>query len=115
MWNSTPALLVNNWAWENGYTYTNGSLQPRGNGMGFKLGGKATNDGGHTVRNNVAWKNLATGFHENSGDLGMKLYNNTAWSNVEHNFVFFHSTNTFRNNLSFGNRGRITGSDTYNS
>ncbi len=115
MWDAAPALIENNWSWENGYTLVGSNLVVRGNGVGYKLGGSATNDGGHTVRNNLAWLNRVNGFHENSGDLPITLYNNTAWNNGANNFTFFHSGNTFRNNINFGSRGNVAGSDTYNS
>ncbi|MDQ3565560.1 MAG: right-handed parallel beta-helix repeat-containing protein [Pseudomonadota bacterium] len=112
MWNSAPALIENNWSWENGYK--GDALTPRGNGNGFKLGGNAAGDGGHTLKNNVAWRNRTLGFHNNGGDLPLTVYNNTAWGNGEHNFLFS-KPSTFRNNISFGVLGKITGSDTYNS
>ncbi|MGH8512296.1 MAG: right-handed parallel beta-helix repeat-containing protein, partial [Gammaproteobacteria bacterium] len=112
MWNAAPALIENNWSWENGYK--GDALTPRGNGNGFKLGGTGPNDGGHTLKNNVSWGNRTFGFHDNQGDLPMTLYNNTAWDNPKGNFKFSRPS-TFRNSSSFGLLGRITGSDTFNS
>ena len=116
LWNKSPTLIENNWAWENGYD-TNG-VTPRGDGNGFKLGGNGPNDGGHTLKNNVSWKNRTIGFHDNSGDLPMTLYNNTAWNNgagSQPNWRFTNSSNTFRNNLNFGNLGSTAGANSFNS
>jgi hypothetical protein len=104
MWNGAPALVEGNWAWENGY---DDNLKPLGNGNGFKLGGQnagVVNSGGHTVRNNVAWKNLQNGFVENSATRALTLYNNTAWNNKSYQFRFDKTDlkNILRNNLSFG-------------
>ena len=60
MWDSAPALIENNWVWLSGYDQD--GVTPRGNGQGFKLGGNGPNDGGHTVRNNLSWKNRDDGF-----------------------------------------------------
>ena len=111
MWTGAPALIENNWAWENGYTGDN--LQPRGNGNGFKLGGAGAG-GRHTLKNNLAWKNRFHGFNENSAGHPLILYNNTGWDNPSGNY-YFPQSNTFRNNVSFGARGPISGSDTFNS
>ena len=94
MWNSTGVLVEGNWVWLSGYAKD--GVTRCGNGMGFKLGGAGPNDGGHTVRNNLSWKNAVDGFHDNSGDLPMTLYNNTAWSNVRNSYTFFNAANTFR-------------------
>ena len=60
--NQALYLVENNWSWENGY---NDALQPLGNGVGFKLGGSRTgtcgHSGGHTVKNNMAWRNRGMG------------------------------------------------------
>ena len=113
MWDSAPALIENNWVWLSGYDQD--GVTPRGNGQGFKLGGSGPNDGGHRVRNNLSWKNRDDGFHENGGDLPMKMYNNTAWSNGRQSFTFFNPATTFRNNLAHGPAGTIPGSYPYNS
>ncbi|MGH8511101.1 MAG: Ig-like domain-containing protein, partial [Gammaproteobacteria bacterium] len=109
MWNATPALIENNWVWENGFTFTGGNLQPRGNGNGFKLGGNALNDGGHTLKNNVSWKNRTPGFSSNSADLPMTLYNNTSWLNGNPNFSIgaplAGGGHVLKNNLAFGPTG----------
>jgi len=113
LWNAANVLIENNWSWQNGY---NDALQPSGgNGNGFKLGGAGPSDGKHTVKNNLSWRNLVDGFHETGGDLPITLYNNTAWNNGRQSFTFFNGATTFRNNISFGSLGSISGSDTFNS
>lgn len=114
MWNGAPTLIEGNWAWENGY---DDNLQPLKNGNGFKLGGHhaGKTSGGHTLKNNLAWKNRTTGFKENGALHPVILYNNTAWDNRSVNYYFVTRPNTFRNNISFGPLGRITGPDTFNS
>jgi PKD repeat protein len=113
MWNSAPALIENNWVWLSGYDQD--GVTPRGNGIGFKLGGSGPNDGGHTVQNNLSWKNRVDGFHENGGDRPMKLYNNTAWNNGRNSLFFLNSATTFRNNTSHDTLGNIKGSTQFNS
>ncbi|MGQ0591686.1 MAG: right-handed parallel beta-helix repeat-containing protein [Gammaproteobacteria bacterium] len=114
MWNGAPTLIDGNWAWENGY---DDNLQPLGNGNGFKLGGQhaGKTSGGHTVKNNLAWKNRTSGFNENGAQHSVILYNNTGWDNRSSNYFFRTQPNTFRNNISFGFLGSISGSDTFNS
>jgi hypothetical protein len=110
-------------AFENGL---DDNLQRLGNGKGFKLGGirpgtSGGQSGGHIVRNNLAWKNANSGFDNNcSSDTNAEcnpdiLNNNTAWNNGGGNYVFWTNPSTFRNNINFGNLGKITGSDTFNS
>ena len=113
MWNSAPALIENNWVSLSGYDQD--GVTPRGDGQGFKLGGTGPNDGGHTLKNNVSWKNREDGFHENGGDLPMKMYNNTAWSNGRNSFWFDNPATTFRNNISHDTVGRVAGSASSNS
>ncbi|MGH8628722.1 MAG: right-handed parallel beta-helix repeat-containing protein, partial [Gammaproteobacteria bacterium] len=60
MWNSSPALIENNWVWDSGRGID--CRATGGTGHGLKLGGKAPNDGGHTLKNNVSWKNKVDGF-----------------------------------------------------
>ncbi len=79
MWTSAPALVENNWVWDSGRGIN--CRATGGNAVGFKLGGTIGGSpagGGHTVKNNLAWRNGDAGFHENSGALGQKLYINTA-------------------------------------
>jgi parallel beta-helix repeat protein len=109
-------LIENNWAFENGY---DDNLQPLGNGVGFKLGGirpgTGGSSGGHTVKNNLAWKNRLSGFNDNGAQRPGILYNNTGWDNGSSNYFFRTQANTFRNNIAFGSLGSISGSDTFNS
>ncbi len=100
LWGSQHALVENNWSWENG---KKDNLTPSGgNGTGFKLGGGSTPDGLHTIQNNLAWRNQANGFDDNSANLTMNVYNNTSWENGGRNFSFYdHVAFVLKNNLSF--------------
>jgi hypothetical protein len=102
LWGSQHALVENNWSWENG---KKDDLTPSGgNGTGFKLGGGSTPDGLHTIQNNLAWRNRASGFDDNSANLTMNLFNNTSWDNGNRNFSFYtHVAFVLKNNLSFPN------------
>jgi MYXO-CTERM domain-containing protein len=51
-----------------------------GNGNGFKIGSSATGVR-HIVRNNVAWKNKASGFYANHSSGGNTWYNNSSYNN----------------------------------
>ena len=113
-------LIENNWAYDNGQDDAGNGL---GNGCGFKLGGTRVGtsgqSGGHTVRNNLAWSNRSSGFDNNCSRAEANcrpniMNNNTAWNNPN-NYVFWTNPSTFRNNINFGNLGKITGSATYNS
>ena len=65
--------------------------------------------GGHTVKNNLAWRNGAAGFHENGGALGQKVYNNTAWNNqLTYFFGVKGGQDTLKNNVSFGKLGNVS-------
>ena len=115
-------LVENNWSWENGY---DDNLNPVGDGTGFKLGGRRSattgSSGGHTVKNNLSWRNRGTGFDENSGQGGVNplvLYNNTTWNNQDSSYRFPNTVSTFRNNIDYVATGREinAGSNvTYNS
>lgn len=110
-------VIEGNWAFGNGYI---DGTTPAGDGNGFKLGGarpgSGSTSGGHTVSNNVAWGNSAIGFDENQASKPSVLNNNTAYDNGTYNFGFWEQSNTFQNNLAFG-EGRIaaSGSTTGNS
>jgi hypothetical protein len=117
-WTGAPALIDNNWVWDSGRGIN--CRATGGNGVGFKLGGTTGGSspagGGHTVKNNLAWRNGAAGFHESSGALGMKLYNNTAWNN-QFNYIFGvkGGQDTLKNNASFGKLGNVSGASTANN
>lgn len=123
MWNGAPTTLENNWAWENGY---DDSLNRLGDGNGFKLGGhhSGKSSGGHTVRNNAAWRNPGNGFDENGALNAITLDNNTAWSNGPtmpggvswaKNFYLPVLSNTLRNNLSHVGGQDVNGTESNNS
>ncbi len=115
--------LEDNWAFENGY---DDNFNVLGDGNGFKLGGRRVGttgiNGGHFVRNCIAWGNHANGFDDNGwhgGTQNFTLYNNTSYNNGYSNFAFTNTQSNFKNNISIGSlRGVETraGSNTsYNS
>ena len=82
MWTSTGSLIEYNLATLNGD-------QKEGDGNGFKLGGRWKTQrperdiwlgGGHTVRRNVSFDNLSTGFTDN-GSMGNRYEDNVAYGN----------------------------------
>ncbi len=59
-------------------------------------------NGLHTIQDNLAWRNRANGFDDNSANLTMNVYNNTSWDNGGRNFSFYdHVAFVLKNNLSF--------------
>lgn len=99
-------------AYRNGFV----SYDPdgRGDGNGFKLGGEGIHVP-HTIRNSLAFENLAYGFTSNSNP-GVRAERNVAFNNVEGNL----SLTTFpRNHPDFAIDGFLscqkdyTGEDTY--
>jgi hypothetical protein len=75
-----PVIVENSWAMGNGYA-DYGTFNPSsGNGNGFKMGSSKTGVR-HIVRNNVAWKNKASGFYANHSSGGNTWYNNTSFQN----------------------------------
>jgi hypothetical protein len=106
-WDSANLLIENNWVWETGY---NDHLAPEGtpsggDGVGYKLGGGGAGDGNNIVRNNLAWRNLNSGFDDNAASIPLIIYNNTAWENNRgsvggSNFAFYSPVaNVLKNNL----------------
>lgn len=96
--------LEDNWAFENGY---DDNMNVLGDGNGFKLGGRRVGtssvNGGHLVRNCVAWGNRANGFDDNGwhgGTRNFTLYNNTSFNNGYGNYAFTNTQSLFRNNIS---------------
>ena len=123
MWNGAPTLLENNWSYENGL---DDSLRRLGDGDGFKLGGNHSGktSGGHTLRNNMAWRNPLNGFDENTAPLPITLYNNTAYMNGAalpdgeswaRGYTFQLSGTVFKNNISVGTAESTPGDSSYNS
>jgi len=117
LWDAANVLVENNWVWETGY---NDSLQRSGgDGVGIKLGGGGTGDGGSTVRNNLSWRNAANGFDENGADNPLFVYNNTAWDNGADgggggwNYEFSMSVaHELKNNISYLSSGAATSGST---
>lgn len=83
----TGYLVDGNWAFENG-CHADGALNPGGDGVGFKLGGRRPRSrarhGGHMVTRCLAWCNKSTGFDDNGYNGGSEpfaVFNNTAFNN----------------------------------
>lgn len=108
---NAAVVLDGNWAFDNGYD-ANGN--PAGDGNGFKLGGSrqdsGSSSGGHTVTNNVAWGNRASGFDENGGT-GTTLKHNTAFDNGTYNYGFFSGKSSLYDNSAFGS-GKVSAAGT---
>lgn len=101
---ATPntVTLKNCWAFYNGADENGNAL---GNGNGFKLGGATAgyNTGGVTLTNCLAWKNLATGFDQNSAQVAHILYNCTAFSNsLNYEMNTYNLQHIIKNSISFG-------------
>jgi hypothetical protein len=75
-----PGIIENSWAFSNGYIKSGTARPGAGNGNGFKVGSSKTGVR-HIVRNNVAWKNVASGFYANHSSGGNDWFNNTSYSN----------------------------------
>ena len=115
----------NCWSFFNGYEP--GTFTPRGNGEGFKLGPTNTDQSTVTLRflqNCVAFSNYDNGFDQNGTPTTLyQLYNNTSYKNGGDgfNFQYFVSTaltQTFKNNVAYGNSKlplRYTGSNVNNT
>ena len=75
-----PVTIENSWAMGNGYI-DSGTARPKdGNGNGFKAGSSKTGIR-HTIRNCLAWGNVATGFYANHSSGGNDWFNNTSYKN----------------------------------
>ncbi len=94
-----PVIVENSWAFANGYADYGATNPSSGNGNGFKMGSSRTGVR-HTVQNNVAWKNKATGFYANHSTGGNNWYNNTSFQNgTQYNMLA----------SSFDSSGNVTG------
>ena len=77
-----------------------------GDGNGFKLGCRRTDNSQNIVRYNVAYKNRANNFDGNSGG-GLTMLHNTSWKAGAHGFIAYapkssgKAPNVLKNNLSF--------------
>jgi hypothetical protein len=121
-----PVTVENSWAFGNGYADYGNTNPTDGNGNGFKMGSSKTGVR-HLVRNNVAWKNKASGFYANHSSGGNTWYSNTSFQNgTQYNMLASdpNDSNTtiiltgdlvhiMRNNLGFPNKNtNMTGVDT---
>ncbi|MEH3144380.1 MAG: right-handed parallel beta-helix repeat-containing protein [Methylobacterium frigidaeris] len=84
---ATGYVVDGNWSFENG-CHPDGRLNPGGDGVGFKLGGRRPGSrarhGGHLVTRCIAWGNKSTGFDDNGYNGGTEphtVFNNTAFDN----------------------------------
>src|SRR6476620_792825 len=75
-----PVIVENSWAMGNGYINSGSARPPSGNGNGFKMGSSQTGVR-HIVRNNLAWKNVASVFYANHSSGGNDWFNNTSYMN----------------------------------
>ncbi len=123
MWNGTPTILEGNIAFENGY---DDNFKRLGDGNGFKLGGNFSNatSGGHTLYNNVSFKNPMHGFDENNASFPLTLINNSAFMNGPEtpggvnwaaNYGLYKAGHIARNNVSLGKLGEINATQSANS
>ncbi|BAU92781.1 pectate lyase L [Methylorubrum populi] len=119
----TGYLVDGNWSFENGYR-SDGAMAPKGDGNGFKLGGRRrgaqSRHGGHTVIRNLSWANKSNGFDDNGSAGGIEPLQ--VWNNVSLNdarnvdpamgdpgyaFVFVnHPDTVLGNNVAFATQGR---------
>jgi pectin methylesterase-like acyl-CoA thioesterase len=98
---SSAVTVTGNWAWGNGVDRW--SIPGwEGNGNGFKLGGNNV-AGAHTVSDNAAWDNTATGFTNNNNPGALTVRHNTAFHNAKYGFSFTKGSATLADNLSLSN------------
>ncbi|SHO57393.1 right-handed parallel beta-helix repeat-containing protein [Vibrio quintilis] len=95
-------IIEDSWAFRNGIDYWNDSGF-KGNGNGFKLGGKRA-VGNHRITRSVAFGNVNKGFDQNNNAGGVTVINNTSYKNGT-NYGFGNSLASgqkhyFRNNVS---------------
>jgi hypothetical protein len=106
----SSVTIENSWAWRNGYIP--GTSTAVGNGNGFKAGGfGGVYDAAavkHTVRNSVAFSNLAAGFYANHHPVADDFFNNTGYGNhPDFNMLGIDSSGaavgrgTLRNNIAY--------------
>jgi MYXO-CTERM domain-containing protein len=105
-------IVENSWAFYNGYMP--GTFTAKKNGNGFKAGGFGldlakvpANPPRHTVRNCLAFRNLAAGFYANHHPIGGDWYNNTGYKNARDFDMLVleqggRSTHKMRNNVGLG-------------
>ncbi len=81
----SSVTIEDSWAWRNGYLPETTTPAPSGNGNGFKAGGYGgryvTNGAKHTIREDVAFDNLAAGFYANHHTLANDYFNDTGYAN----------------------------------
>jgi hypothetical protein len=106
LWNGGPTQIRKSISYRNGF---NDSLQPLGDGNGFKLG---KGQGGHTLVQNISWGNKWKGFDHNNAEKPVYLYNNTAHANsVDYNFektvTGLSVAHELKNNIGFGSGSKM--------
>ena len=106
--NDGAVTVEDTWSFYNGYipdTFTEG-----GDGNGFKLGLTDDDHGASiliTAKNNIAYKNRTSGFHQNGAIAAVAMYNNTSYLNGGQGFwlASYNKPNKVVNNISYGNNG----------
>ncbi len=112
---SVVTTIENCWSFCNGYLKDDSAGS--GNGNGFKMGGGDNSNSANlrhimTLRNCLAFDNLAKGFDENNNRGSMTLYNCTAYRNGGYNFgvpgpLTTGQILTIKNCIVLGNYGKI--------
>jgi len=109
--NDGAVTIEDTWSFYNGYipdTFTEG-----GDGNGFKLGLTDDDHGTSiliTAKNNIAYKNRTSGFHQNGAIAAVAIYNNTSYMNGAQGFWLgsYNKPNKVVNNISYGNSSYAT-------
>lgn len=88
---NASTIVVNCWAFENGYLEDGSDPGAAANGNGFKMGGSDDKTLRHdyTLKNCLAFKNKAKGFDQNSNMGSMILYNCTGYNNLGDNYKIY--------------------------
>lgn len=96
-----------NWSWGNGYIPGTTTPDANSNGAGFKLG--STSDQRTKVlrylKNNLAFNNRLTGFHQEEALCIIEVTNNTSCYNNEHGYLLNYQgiSHTAKNNIAYAN------------
>jgi hypothetical protein len=88
---NASTIIVNSWAFENGYLEDGSDPGSQANGNGFKMGGSDDKTLSHdfTLHHCLAFKNKSKGFDQNSNMGSMILYNCTGHGNLNGNYVIY--------------------------
>ena len=108
----SSVTIENSWAWRNGYL-SGTTTASGGDGNGFKCGGYGGSyvAGGvkHTIHNDVAFNNRASGIYANHHTIANDYFNNTSYANhPDYNMLGVNSSGAaigignLRNNIAYG-------------